>query len=98
MIKRTKRKRTSRGFTIYAEIPDSHGNTLRVQESSATGDERSPGWLWLFVDESSERQADREEWERRMGRRAIPAPHLSLDQVRALRAALDAFLIDYEAR
>jgi hypothetical protein len=98
MAKRTKRKRTSRGFAIYAEIPDFRGNTLRVQESSATGDERSPGWLWLFVDESPERRADREAWERRTGERHAPTPHLSTEQVRALRSALDAFLLDYEAR
>ena len=89
-------KRTARGFRIYAEIPDSRGNVLRVQESSAVGDERSAAFLWLFVDETAANKARREEWEQRMGKRSDHAPHLSVEAVRALQEALEEFLQDVE--
>lgn len=40
-------KTTARGFVIYDEWQDSHGHTIRVQESSAAG-----GGVWIFTEDA----------------------------------------------
>lgn len=99
---------TSRGFRVYAEIEDSHGNRLRVQQSSAYGGKH----VWLFstapeghsvmhwkdgggggwepapkVQEAPPGKPSPEHWQ-------SISPHLSLDEVRTLIAALQQHLIE----
>lgn len=82
-------KRTKRGFAIYAEGHDSHGESWRVQASSAAGMGTPQGWrngpwCWLFLD--SQTLA-----ERHLGNDLHPALHLTRGQARRLGKALLAF-------
>jgi hypothetical protein len=38
---------TDRGFTVYDDLTDSHGNRVRVQESSAA----DQACVWIFAEE-----------------------------------------------
>ena len=70
------RSTTGRGFTVYDQFTDTHGNKVRVQESSIpTG----PG-CWIFTEAAASSMA------------AITVPHLNVEQARRVRDALDAFI------
>lgn len=81
----SERRRTERGFAIYDEFQDTHGTTVRVQESSAAGSA-----CWVFCDDPSMETRDR-----RTGQGLPSALHLNPGQVSRLVVALGQFLTDY---
>jgi len=75
-------ERTSRGFSVYGRVACSEG-FIRVQRSSRV----EPG-TWLFCDFQRQISVD--------GERFVPEPLLSVDQARAMIAALQKFVEEAE--
>ena len=80
---------TERGFDSYDEFTDSYGATIRVQESSAA----PAPHVWVFVDGGGT--------EAPVGFPGLPegrkndgSAHLTVEQARRLRDALDAFIAE----
>lgn len=75
-------KRTPRGFSVYSEIKDSNGRTIRVQESS-----RADGpCVWIFCTD-----ADGADAVMHVGKPMAFSPHLTKAQARRVAAALLRF-------
>lgn len=84
-------KRTDRGFSIYDEFEDSRGNMIRVQQSSACGDEdfNARDFCWVFAHNPFGEDAIIH-----LGRPQSISPHLTKGQARRLANALLAFCDD----
>jgi hypothetical protein len=74
---------TERGFAIYVEFVDTYGSNVRVQESSAASEPK----VWIFCDRSRGYASDD-----LGGDRQAATPHLSVEQARCVRDALDEFI------
>jgi hypothetical protein len=94
-------KTTERGFGVYAEFTDSYGSEVRVQESSSAEGPR----VWIFASHDPEdrylRPGARELLEfagfpnlAELAAKLTPSPHLSIDQAKRVRDALDAFIAE----
>jgi hypothetical protein len=84
-------RKTGRGFNIYAELEDSYGVGVRVQQSSAMSDDgHGASFVWLWVEDEKHVLGH-------LGEKLYPALHLSPDQARQLRDALDLHLREVEA-
>jgi hypothetical protein len=82
--------KTPRGFNVYAELKDSYGIRATVQQSSAmSDDEHGASFVWLWV-------KDEQHTRDHLGEKLYPALHLSPDQARELRDALDQHLREVE--
>lgn len=96
-------EKTERGFNVYAEFVDSHGSTVRVQQSSGFG----CAFLWIFTRNSDGSTVQHWKptggWEPaprpRLGETGVlaegwtgAAPHLSPADCRALIGALHKHL------
>lgn len=85
------RRTTERGFAVYDTVPkDARGQRVRVQESSEIG---GP-YCWVFVDGGAffPPHADRcvpDYWH-------YPQAYLTVEQAKAVRDALTAFIDDAE--
>jgi hypothetical protein len=93
---------TERGFGVYAELTDTHGSEVRVQESSAADE----ACVWIFashVPESRYIRFDQAVVLSQAGFSSLselaafltPSPHLNLEQAVAVRDALDAFIREH---
>lgn len=69
---------TERGFEVFAVFNDRYNNGVRIQESSLAEEP----CVWIFCDAGPTHDA----------KIVPPSPHLTLDQARIVRDALDAFL------
>lgn len=80
---------TSRGFANYCDVTDRYGNEVIVRKSSLASD----NCVWIFCNAGPD-------WPRvpdPLGGTVIePSPHLTVDQARQVRDALDEFIRDYE--
>lgn len=74
-------RRTSRGFKIFSQFKDIHGQTIKVQESSTI----IPS-CWVFM-EGAETP-----FNTHLGIKSYPAIHLTEAQARRLYRALGKFL------
>lgn len=83
------RRRTPRGFRVYAEFRDSYRNTIRVQQSSAGG----MGHVWIFV-----KDGDGNEVVEHLGKPTAVSPHLSRAQAKRLIAALQKHIDETAVR
>jgi hypothetical protein len=94
-------KTTERGFGVYAEFTDSYGSEVRVQESSSAEGPRA----WIFAHHVPEdrylRPGARELLDfigfsdlAELAAFLTPSPHLSIDQAKRVRDALDAFITE----
>lgn len=72
------RARTPRGFAVYDEFDDMDGGTIRIQESS------NAEGVWIFYDRFHDGAFGM----------LCGTPHLSDEQVRRTRDALQAYLDD----
>lgn len=77
-------KKCSRGFNIYSEFKDTHGNTVTVKESSAA----MKHCVWIFV--KNKNGADGV-WDNATGQYISASPHLSKAQAKRLAKALLKF-------
>jgi hypothetical protein len=93
---------TDRGFGVYAELTDTHGSEVRVQESSAA----ESACVWIFashVPESRYIRFDQAVVLSQAGFSSLselaaflsPSPHLNLEQAVTVRDALDAFIREH---
>jgi hypothetical protein len=93
---------THRGFGIYAELTDTHGSEVRVQESSAA----ESACVWIFashVPADRYLRADQAAVLSQAGFSSLselaafltPSPHLNLEQAITVRDALDAFIREH---
>ena len=81
---------TERGFSIYGETKDAWGNTVRVQESSISGDHEQPGpFAWIFA----KNKQGRDVFEH-LGQHHAVSPHLTPAQARIVAEALLKFAGD----
>lgn len=74
--------RTERGFRVYAEITDSKRSRVRVQESSAA----TRDCVWIFCNNADPSYG-------LAG--VVPSPHLTVDQARVVRDALNEFINEF---
>jgi hypothetical protein len=100
------RRTTPRGFGIYAKLTDSHASIVRVQQSSAA----DAPHVWIFADHADQGRASLERFLARFGGRLdgidlnelaaflTPSPHLTVDQAKRVRDALDEFIREHEMR
>lgn len=77
-------RRTQRGFAIFGEFKDSHGNAVRVQESSAADGRMA----WVFCHAPDGTEATHHV----SGHLVSISPHLTRAQARKLIAALTRFV------
>lgn len=74
-----------RGFAIYEEFTDSYGSEVRVQESSSA---MGPH-CWIFCANENFGYPD----PKGKDRSKVWTPHLTLEQARRVRDALNAFIV-----
>jgi hypothetical protein len=90
------RRVTERGFTVYDELTDTYGSTIRVQESSAATGFR----VWIFADLKGDHLKPEERAlfaahgidPEELACRLSASPHLDPAQAERVRDALDAFI------
>lgn len=78
-------KKTERGFGIYDEFTDSYGSTVKVQESSSA---EGPH-VWIFCQNEKYGRPD----PTGVDRSKDFTPHLSYEQAKRVRDALNDFLL-----
>lgn len=71
---------TPRGFAIYADLTDSYGHQVVVQQSSSADFDAC--WVFCYPGSGDVHGS--------------PSPHLSVPQARAVRDALSAFISQHE--
>lgn len=78
-------EKTARGFSMYGDFKDERGCRIRVQESSAVGDPRT--WVMITNDAGTYHRTPIS---------GDCSAHLTVDQARQMRDALDRFIADAE--
>ena len=86
-------RHTQRGFAVYGDVKDERGQDVRVQQSSQDG---GP-YVWIFVDPPrGEPRCPQAVGGEVHGDPPFGcvcrAPHLTVEQAKAVRDALDAFI------
>jgi len=95
------RSTTPRGFTVYDQLTDTYGATVRVQQSSAA---MHGARVWIFAEHPKEMLTTEDlalfaaaGIDIREVRADIAAsPHLDVEQAKRVRDALDVFIRENE--
>ena len=75
-------KKTERGFSVYGELEDTYGSSIKVVESSVAGDP----CCWVFCDAFDHKSPGRKP----------STPHLSVPEAKKLVQCLQNFINDSE--